>query len=803
MNWGIVAKIDLAEIRAPFIWTAAAILGVGLALALVGAFLFRYFTDPLMKQLEESRQRFERAVRGTSDGLWEWNIRTNEIWRAPRFSELLGHADGELPPTYDAWESRLHPEDRDRARQALRVHLEQNQPYDIEFRLRTKSGDYRWFRAHGQAERDQDGKPIRMAGSIQDITERKQAQAELERLSSFPEENPHPVFELDRHGAVRYSNPAAEALFRQFDLSPDRHYRVLPRDLSAIVDSCVREQRDLRGVEHAIEGRTLSWAFHPVLETDLVHAYGQDVTEHKRAEEQLRKLSRAVEQSPAAVVITDTQGTIEYVNPKFVEVTGYVADEVIGQNPRILKSGEMPSEVYKRMWKAISSGKEWRGEFHNKKKNGELYWELASISAIRNSEGQITHYLAVKEDITERKRLEQELRLSEARTRAILDHAADGIITVNERGVLESLNVAAEQIFGYAADELLGKNINLLMPAPHSDEHDGYLRSYLNGDPKKVIGIRRELVGQRKDGSTFPMELHVCEVQHDGCRIFAGFVRDLSRRKQLEQARIDHLQLEQERNHLQEAVQAHVKVLGVVGHELRTPLASVRAMAEFLLKEEVRGTTEADTFLQSIHDEVIRMAGMVNDLLEVARMNSGAARWNWSEVRVARACDDAIETVSRLIDRDKVALAVIVDPPDLRMTGDAEAIRRLLVNLLNNAHKHTAEGSIRVQASEMYRDNHCWVKLQVSDSGEGIPPEIAKRLGMPFALNSGIVGETHVQGSGLGLAICRGIVAAHGGAISVETVPGQGTSVTILLRADLPEPALGQEPTEITCEVQK
>ncbi len=182
LKWGIVAKIDLAEIRAPFIWTAAAILGVGLLLALGGAFLFLYFTNPLMKQIEESRQRFERAVRGASDGLWEWNIRTNKFWRAPRWSELLGYADGELPPTFEAWESRLHPEDRARATEALRLHLEQKQPYDVAFRLRTKSGDYRWFGARGLAEWDRDGKAIRMAGSIRDITERERAE-EAQRQS--------------------------------------------------------------------------------------------------------------------------------------------------------------------------------------------------------------------------------------------------------------------------------------------------------------------------------------------------------------------------------------------------------------------------------------------------------------------------------------------------------------------------------------------------------------------------------------------------------------------------------------------
>jgi len=135
----------------------------------------------------------------------------------------------------------------------------------------------------------------------------------------------------------------------------------------------------------------------------------QDISERKQAENELRKLSRAVEQSPASIVITNTEGKIEYVNFKFTEITGYTKQEVLGQNPRVLKTDEMTPDYYKEMWKTISSGKEWYGEFHNKKKSGELYWELASISPIFDATGSITHFLAVKEDITERKQTEKEL----------------------------------------------------------------------------------------------------------------------------------------------------------------------------------------------------------------------------------------------------------------------------------------------------------------------------------------------------------------------------------------------------------
>jgi PAS domain S-box-containing protein len=179
-------------------------------------------------------------------------------------------------------------------------------------------------------------------------------------------------------------------------------------------------------IQRREQAETLLRASHEELErlvnarTVSLHTANQHISERQRAEDELRKTSRAVEQSPASIVITDLNGTIEYVNPKFVEITGYSAAEAIGQNPRLLKSGETRPERYQELWQTIASGREWRGEFHNRKKNGELYWEMASISPVKDPDGTITHYLAVKEDITQRKQAEAALRLDESRLEALL-----------------------------------------------------------------------------------------------------------------------------------------------------------------------------------------------------------------------------------------------------------------------------------------------------------------------------------------------------------------------------------------------
>ncbi len=261
----------------------------------------------------------------------------------------------------------------------------------------------------------------------------------------------------------------------------------------------------------------------------------QEIAEHQLADEQLRKLSRAIEQSHMTVVITDLNGNIEYVNPKFVQLTGYSVEEALGQNPRLVKSGETSPEEYKRLWATITVGQAWHGIFHNRKKNGELYWEETNISPVFDANGKITHFVAVKEDITERKQAEQALRESEERIRSILDTTVNGIIITNERGSVESINRAAGSMFGYAENEIIGQNINILMPDPYHTEHDGYIDNYLRTGAKKIIGIGREVTGLRKNGATFPMSLAVSEVLVGSLHLFTGIAQDITERKHAEE----------------------------------------------------------------------------------------------------------------------------------------------------------------------------------------------------------------------------------------------------------------------------
>ena len=257
-----------------------------------------------------------------------------------------------------------------------------------------------------------------------------------------------------------------------------------------------------------------------------------------------------------------------------------------------------------------------------------------------------------------------------------------------------------------------------------------------------------------------------------------GAVSDVTERKRAEA-------LEAERAGLRQAVASMEGVLGVVGHELRTPLAGLRAMSEFLLTDGVVGSKDCEQMLSGINEEVVRMAETVNDLLEAARLNSGLAKWKWSRFTLRSVCEEAIDPIRPLVDEGQVRLECEV-ADGCEMRGDADAVRRLVLNLLSNARKYTKQGSIRVSARLTTEGGQRWAEITVADTGAGIPPEIRDRLGEAFALNAGMIGANHVNGTGLGLAICKGIAAAHGGCLSIRSNVGEGTMVVARLRADLP-----------------
>jgi len=362
----------------------------------------------------------------------------------------------------------------------------------------------------------------------------------------------------------------------------------------------------------------------------------------------------------------------------------------------------------------------------------------------------------------------------EAHLRSILDTVPDAMIVIDERGLMQSFSAAAERMFGYSADEVLGCNVRMLMPPPYRESHDGYIERYLRTGERRIIARGRVVVGERKDGSTFPMELAVGEMRSGNRRFFTGFVRDVTERQQTE-ARLQELQ--SELVHISRLT-AMGEMASALAHELNQPLSAIANYMKGSRRLLESGVGDRSAMLRDAMDKASEQALRAGQIIR--RMRDFVARGE-SERRV--------ENVKKLVE-EASALALVgvkdqgvrvrfqLDPAAELVLADKVQIQQVLLNLLRNAVEAMEDSPRRelVVSTEAIDDD--MVAISVADTGCGIAPEIT--LFQPFVTN-----KRH--GMGVGLSISRTIVEAHGGQIAVEANPGGGTIFRFTLRAVSPE----------------
>jgi len=376
---------------------------------------------------------------------------------------------------------------------------------------------------------------------------------------------------------------------------------------------------------------------------------------------------------------------------------------------------------------------------------------------------------------------ETALQAAEARLRSILETVPDAMIIIDERGRIESLSRTAEALFGYPMTEAAGRNVSTLMPEPHRAQHDGYLARYLRTGEKHIIGIGRVVVGQRKDGTTFPMHLTIGELRSGDRHYFTGFIRDLTD-QQLTENRLKELQSEV--THMSRFT-ALGEMASTLAHEINQPLTAInnylRGCARLLDRLEGEPVPAMREALARAADQALRAGQIIRRLREfVARGDS----------------ERRVETLNRLIEdastlalvgarEHAIAVSFRLDPRAEQVVADRIQIQQVLVNLIRNAVDVLAEspGARELVLATALLDDGM-VEISVADSGTGLAPEVREHLFQPFV-------TTKQKGMGLGLSICRTIVEAHGGKISADARPGGGTVFRFTLRA--PPPGIENE----------
>ncbi len=380
-------------------------------------------------ELQNSESLYRSILDASPDLITITDLEGKILLTSPRAFELFGY-DNSFNFGGHSLLEYIHPEDHVRAMQGITDMFRGNFFGATEYKGIRADGSIFDIEVNGQFIRDAEGNPVSMIFVTRDISERKKTESMLfrteERFRKLVENINDAIYEIDNTGTVLYVSPSIERIvgYTPEDLIGKNFFAFMYPDDRPILTEALAHlgQKDFSFLEYRYYAKdgSLRWvrsSTKPIVQNgSMIGGIGSltDITDRKKDEEELLKLSRAVEQSPVSIVITNLDGNIEYANPKATETTGYELHELLGKNPRVLKSGETNSMEYEKLWKTITTGDKWHGIFHNKRKNGELYWESSTISPITDLNGKITHYRAVKEDITERIKTQQILIKSEA-----------------------------------------------------------------------------------------------------------------------------------------------------------------------------------------------------------------------------------------------------------------------------------------------------------------------------------------------------------------------------------------------------
>ena len=753
----------------------------------------------VQEALKKSEERFELAVKGSNDGLWDWPcIVDDHQWWSPKLYELIGIEKQEGVACFSTYLELSHPDDRATLEHSLKAHLEHAAPFDVEHRVRKRSDGYGWFRIRGEAIRDEQGDPLRMAGSVQDVSDRKRAEEKLkesEKKYRLLVENASVGICVLQDERTEFANPYAVSVsgYSEEELKsrpfleivhPEDHritldYRSRRFGGEPVPDNCtiriIRKTGEVRWIE--VTGVMIDWNGTPAT-LNFLH----DITDRKGVQQALaeseKKYRHLVQFAPAGILEIDLNtGEVLTVNDVLCRYSGYSKEDLLRMKFPDLLEGDFRRQCVDRV-QQLAQGVTLNepAEYMLRNRDGKTYWIESNMAPIQLDSG-LPKAMVTIHDITKRKLSEDRLKESEEKYRTLYESVHDIICIHDMEGEILNANPAMAKILGYGTDDLVGKKVYEFIPHKY---RDGFYGDYLKN--VKANGWDNGIaIFDGKQGEHHYIEYHNVLIQTTSETAYVtGIGRDITDRISAQR----ELRLLEEKLSQAQKMEAVGTLAGGIAHDFNNLLQVMSGYTEFLIQKNNLDRSDLAN-LQGIEQAVERGEELVRRLLVFSHKEERSME----PVDLNTVVKDSLRILERTIPK-MITIQTELSGDLKPVKGNAVQLEQILMNLGTNARDAMPEGGrVQIRTTKQLigenageRDHQLdpgeYTVLEFSDTGLGMPKDITLRIFEPFFTTKGVG-----KGTGLGLATVYGIVKAHGGYITCSSELGKGTRFLVYIPA--------------------
>ncbi len=748
------------------------------------------------REMAEATERLEMALDAGDLGMWDWEVKKDTVKFSDRYLSMIGYEKGELKESSDTWPSLVKKSDLKVALpDTMKLAKGELTSASVEFRMRHKNGSWVWVQSKGKVVAwDENGKPSRIVGTHLDINEKKRAEVEAERQNEkIAEANDRLELTLEGGGLGQWDwdIPSKRVIFcerwakmvgyKKEDLEPhfDTWEKLTePGDYKRVTEVLKRYlagKKDVFAVEFRMRHKQGHWVW--IQARGKIFERAPDGTPTRMVGTHLditarKQIELETQEQNAHLAMAETVANLGHWSYDFDTQELYWSDgmyAIYGVQP-----GSYAPDTYSALQFFPSDNKEivdqlfdaqhndhikYEHDIRLKRPNGEMRYVRSKGEVLIENGSKVI--FGIIQDITQQKQDEARLATSEEKNRTVLENIVDGVLSMDENGVIDSCNSSCAEIFGYDVDDLVGKPLTMLMPEEYRAGLKADLQHHRDTGEATFLGHAMERKGLKKDGTVFDMELAANYSNVGGRSLYTGILRDITERKQMERMKSEFI--------------------STVNHELRTPLTSISGSLDMARKlMEKNEDKRLNRLVDLAHTGCQRLSSLVNDILDQEKIAAGKMDYRMEVLELDPIVQDIIDRHEGLEDRFNIKFKRELSTSGCIVRVDPSRFNQAVVNLLSNAGKFSPDGDTVTISTQVNEDGG--VRISVSDNGPGIPADFQKKIFQRFAQADGS-STRKVEGTGLGLNITKSIIEAFDGQVSFDTEEGVGTT----FHFDLPQ----------------